>query len=194
MKKKAFSFYVNGYSHVSSLASVVPSFLSFRLRSSSAHAEEEVTSHNKLSPWSDTHLSESLMLLVRRSAVGFGGVARWGLRCLCSGDAAGRYRDTVLLPRTDFPMKVNGPNLLSERSRSSRWECQIQDLPHSVKTDWFCFVTFLNHPEWLRWQYLLHFYKATTLWFVLWWCLNFVALFYRNVVLTSCTHGRERKS
>jgi len=94
------------------LASVVPSFLSFRLRSSAAHAEEEVTSHNKLSPWSETHLSESLMLLVRRSAVGFGGVARWGLRCLCSGDAAGRYRDTVLLPRTDFPMKVNGPNLL----------------------------------------------------------------------------------
>ncbi|KAK9959829.1 hypothetical protein ABG768_009930 [Culter alburnus] len=61
------------------------------------------------------------MLLVRRSAVGlrFGGVARWGLRCLCSGDAAGRYRDTVLLPRTDFPMKVNGPNLLKR-------EIQIQ--------------------------------------------------------------------
>uniref|UniRef100_A0A673LEM3 isoleucine--tRNA ligase n=1 Tax=Sinocyclocheilus rhinocerous TaxID=307959 RepID=A0A673LEM3_9TELE len=45
------------------------------------------------------------MLLVRRSAVRFGGVARWGLRCLCSGDAAGRYQDTVLLPRTDFPMR-----------------------------------------------------------------------------------------
>lgn len=103
------------------LASVVPSILSFRLGSSSAHAEEEVTSHNKLSPWSETHLSESLMLLVRRSAVGFGGVARWGLRCLCSGDAAGRYRDTVLLPRTDFPMKVNGPNLLER-------EIQIQQV------------------------------------------------------------------
>lgn len=61
------------------------------------------------------------MLLVRRSAVGFSGVARWGLRCLCSGDAAGRYRDTVLLPRTDFPMKVNGPNLLER-------EIQIQQV------------------------------------------------------------------
>ncbi|KAI2654361.1 Isoleucine--tRNA ligase, mitochondrial [Labeo rohita] len=59
------------------------------------------------------------MLLVRRSAVGLGGVARWGLRCLYSGDAAGRYRDTVLLPRTDFPMKVNGPSLLEQ-------EIQIQ--------------------------------------------------------------------
>lgn len=61
------------------------------------------------------------MLLVRRSAVGLGGVARWGLRCLCSGDAAGRYRDTVLLPRTDFPMKVNGPSLLEQ-------EIQIQQV------------------------------------------------------------------
>lgn len=61
------------------------------------------------------------MLLVRRSAVGLGGVARWGLRCLCSGDAAGRYRDTVLLPRTDFPMRVNGPNLLER-------EIQIQQV------------------------------------------------------------------
>lgn len=54
------------------------------------------------------------MLLVRRSAAGFGGVVRWGLRCLCSGDAAGRYRNTVLLPRTDFPIKVNGPSLLEQ--------------------------------------------------------------------------------
>ncbi len=93
----------------------------FRETQSAAHAEEEVTSHNNLSPWSQTHLSESLMLLVRRSAVGFGGVARWGLRCLCSGDAAGQYRDTVLLPRTDFPMKVNGPSLLER-------EIQIQQV------------------------------------------------------------------
>ncbi len=92
-------------------------------RQSAAHEEEEVTSHNKLSPWSQTPLSESLMLLVRCSAVGFGGVARWGLRCLCSGDAAGRYRDTVLLPRTDFPMRMNGPNLLER-------EIQIQQVTY----------------------------------------------------------------
>uniref|UniRef100_A0A671QBT8 isoleucine--tRNA ligase n=1 Tax=Sinocyclocheilus anshuiensis TaxID=1608454 RepID=A0A671QBT8_9TELE len=67
------------------------------------------------------------MLLVRRSAVGFGGVARWGLRCLCSGDAAGRYRDTVLLPRTDFPMRVNGPNLL-EREIQIQQKCGFDQL------------------------------------------------------------------
>ncbi|XP_073725840.1 isoleucine--tRNA ligase, mitochondrial isoform X2 [Misgurnus anguillicaudatus] len=67
------------------------------------------------------------MLLLRRSAVGLGGVARWGVRCLCSGDAAGRYRDTVLLPRTDFPMKVNGPNLL-EREIQIQQKCGFDQL------------------------------------------------------------------
>uniref|UniRef100_A0A8C2E9U5 isoleucine--tRNA ligase n=1 Tax=Cyprinus carpio TaxID=7962 RepID=A0A8C2E9U5_CYPCA len=77
--------------------------------------------------WSQALLSESLMLLVRRSALGFGGVARWGLRCLYSGDAAGQYQDTVLLPRTDFPMKVTGPSLL-EREIQIQQKCGFDQL------------------------------------------------------------------
>ncbi|TRY98005.1 hypothetical protein DNTS_032616 [Danionella cerebrum] len=68
----------------------------------------------------------SLMLLVRRSAVAVG-VARWGLRCLCSGDAAAPYRHTILLPRTDFPMKLNGPNLL-EREIQIQQKCKFDQL------------------------------------------------------------------
>uniref|UniRef100_A0A8C1MWA3 isoleucine--tRNA ligase n=1 Tax=Cyprinus carpio TaxID=7962 RepID=A0A8C1MWA3_CYPCA len=77
--------------------------------------------------WSQALLSESLMLLVRRSALGFGGVARWGLRCLYSGDAAGQYQDTVLLPRTDFPMRVTGPSLL-EREIQIQQRCGFDQL------------------------------------------------------------------
>ncbi len=181
----------------------------FRETPSAAH--EEVISHNKLSPWSQTPLSESLMLLVRCSAVGFGGVARWGLRCLCSGDAAGRYRDTVLLPRTDFPMRMNGPNLLEREIQiqqvTYKWQIQIQiqnlsllmllKLRDLIWVVLFCY--FINHSN-VKWFSIcsnVTSRKATQLEVmdevIFCWCFNFSVLFYRNVVLTSCTHGRERK-
>ncbi|XP_020503673.2 isoleucine--tRNA ligase, mitochondrial isoform X2 [Labrus bergylta] len=89
------------------------------------------------------------MLLCRVSAVGLT-LARWGRRsqrggglllhravsfsssrCVSSGEengsAQGLYRDTVLLPRCDFPMKLTGQKLL-DREVQIQKECGFADL------------------------------------------------------------------